>query len=101
MQKFSTNAQQMLLAALILLGVHIVVSFVSFIVKPESYSRVLWTISFLDVSASFILLILACYYGLTTDSDDDETFIASEDSSNEEKSIPLEYQDANGNPVSQ
>ncbi|MAI13122.1 MAG: hypothetical protein CMM15_03810 [Rhodospirillaceae bacterium] len=101
MGKFSTTSQKLLLAALILLGIHILVSFFSVVLNPKCYSRVLWTISFLDVAAAFVLIILACYYEMKDD-DDNESYISEEKNEKEPEGINSEnfnYQDAQGNNI--
>jgi|TARA_Y100000816_G_C26083902_1_gene571678 hypothetical protein len=98
MAKISTTSQKLLLAALILLGVHILVSVFSVILNPKCYSRILWTISFLDVAASFVLIILACYYEMNNDDDDAETFVPPKQVEQAEQEN-FHYQDPQGNSL--
>jgi predicted acyltransferase len=77
MKDFSRTEQILLLIALILLGIHIIVSFIAFCTVcekslPPKLCKSLWAISFVDVTAAFVLVIIAVCFNVK--SDDDETY---------------------------
>ncbi len=77
MKDYSRTEQILLLVAMILLGIHVIVSFVAFLTVcekslPAKLCKSLWAISFIDVLAAFVLVIVAVCLNTKNNDDDDE-----------------------------